>query len=304
MLTHTTARDLAATLDAWRARGLRWAFVPTMGALHEGHLTLVRRARAAHGRVVVSVFVNPTQFDRADDLARYPRQPARDAELLRGAGADVLYLPGVADVYPDGTAATRTPDLAGLDARYEGASRPGHFDGVVQVVRRLVEVVRPAAMFMGQKDAQQVAVLRRAAAQEFWPVEIVSVPIVREPSGLAMSSRNGQLSPAGFAKAAILYACLAEAATAYASGGLPRDLEAAATARLAAAGLRPEYFDAVDARDFTRLPNVAAPEQCAEAEPLLVAVAWCDGVRLIDNYAIGVPSRAESETPPHAAANL
>ena len=304
MLIARTTKDLTSTLTAWRQAGHEWAFVPTMGALHEGHLSLVRQAQQHTGRVVVSVFVNPTQFDRDDDLARYPRQPERDAEMLRSRGVDLLFLPSVEEIYPAGTRERRRPDLAGLDTRYEGAARPGHFDGVVQVVRRLVELVQPRVMLMGQKDAQQVAVLRRAAAQEFWPVEIVAAKIVREPSGLAMSSRNGQLSKTGFAKAAIINECLNEAEAAWLAGQTPRKIEVAAQARLTASGLRPEYFDFIHADTFVQLPDLARQHQNGEVKPLIVVVAWLEGVRLIDNRPLDLPLRAESETSPNVAANL
>ena len=277
-----TAPELTALTARWRREGLAWAFVPTMGALHDGHLALCRAAARDYPRVLASVFVNPTQFDRADDLARYPRQPAHDAEVLRAAGVHALFLPEVGEVYPDGPASRRpTPDLAGLDARYEGALRPGHFAGVVQVVRRLVELVRPAAVFMGQKDAQQVAVLRRAAAQEFWPVEIVTVPIVREASGLAMSSRNRRLSPAGLAAAATINACLDAAERGWGAGTPPADLQAAAKTRLRAAGLAPEYFDFVHADTFEPL-GVGEP-LAPGGGALIVVAARVEGVRLIDN---------------------
>ena len=282
MITAETVDQLRRTLDSWRAEGRTWAFVPTMGALHDGHLALVREALAAADKVVVSVFVNPTQFDRAEDLELYPRQPEADAALLAGVGADLLFLPSVSEVYPDGPGRPRRADLAGLDTRYEGAARPGHFDGVVQVVRRLVDLVRPALMFMGQKDAQQVAIIRRAAQQEFWQTKVVTVPIVREASGLAMSSRNGRLSEAGFAKASLINECLEEAAASYHNSGLPRDIEQAALRRLSQAGFKPEYFDFIYARDFRQLPNLPQVQQ-AEVDAMIVVVAWIEGVRLIDN---------------------
>ncbi len=279
MQTAQTLAQLDAVLNEWRQQGMSWAFVPTMGALHEGHLTLVRAALAAYPRVVVSIFVNPTQFDRAADLERYPRQPQQDAEMLRAVGTHALFLPTVEVMYPNGTEPERLPDLAGLDQVYEGLARPGHFDGVVQVVRKLVQAVRPEAMFMGQKDAQQVAVLRRAALQEFWPVKILAVPIVREASGLAMSSRNGQLSPVGFAKAATINACLNEAQQRWQQGHPVRAIEASAKTQLSEAGLETEYFDFVDPETFEQLPDDANNSNAA----LIVTVAWIDGVRLIDN---------------------
>lgn len=278
----TTRPALADLLAAWRAAGHAWAFVPTMGALHAGHLALCRAAAAAYPRVIASVFVNPTQFDRPDDLARYPRQPERDAEALAEAGVHALFLPPVREVYPPDEEVTRAlPDLGGLDARYEGAARPGHFAGVVQVVRRLVHLVRPAAMFMGQKDAQQVAVLRRAAARESWPLDIVTVPTVREPSGLAMSSRNAQLSPAARDRAAAINAALEAAALAWDRGATADAIAASAKTRLTAAGLDPEYVDIVRADTFEGAGDVGKAD--VEHAVLIVVVAWLEGVRLIDN---------------------
>ena len=280
-----TRDQLHAFIEEWRRDERSYAFVPTMGALHDGHLTLVRRALEDFPRVVVSIFVNPTQFDREEDLARYPRQPEQDAAVLRGAGAHVLFMPCVDEIYPAGLEAHRQPELEGLDKVFEGAMRPGHFEGVVQVVRRLVQLVSPQAMYMGQKDAQQVAVLQRARAQEFWPLHIVSVPIVRETSGLAMSSRNGRLSTKGFAKAALIHACLRESACRWRHGEPISELEACAKTRLTFAGFRPEYFAFVDPRDFTPLPDLPHKERPTQTG-LIVVVAWIEGVRLIDNYGV------------------
>ena len=285
----TTQEQLSQITRKWAEENLPWAFVPTMGALHDGHLTLVRTAQKSYPKVAVSVFVNPTQFDRADDLERYPRQPEKDAALLADAGADLLFLPDVEVIYPSGTQLSRKAELFGLDQRFEGAARPGHFDGVVQVVRRLVQMVAPAAMFMGQKDAQQLAVLRRAAAQEFWPLDIVAVPTVREPSGLAMSSRNGLLSKEAFARAAVISQVLAKAAEKWHAGILPRKIEAEAETALLDAGLKSEYFSVVDAVTFTSLPDVPVAEQQG-VEPLLLVVAWLEGVRLIDNWPLPLPA--------------
>ena len=281
-----TEADLRRLLEPWRAAQTPWAFVPTMGALHEGHLTLCRRAAADFPRVIASVFVNPTQFDRAEDLARYPRQPEADAEALRTADVDALFLPSESVVYPRGRVDDRgLPDLGGLDRRYEGGHRPGHFAGVVQVVRRLLALVQPAAMYMGEKDAQQLAVLRRAAEAEGWPVEIVGVPIVREASGLAMSSRNGRLDAATRQTAAGLYAELSTAAAAWRQGADVRHVVAAAKTRLADLGFAVEYFDLVDPARFEGLaPETRRTHSGPEA--LIVAAAWLGGVRLIDNLPV------------------
>lgn len=281
-----TEAELRRLLDRWRAASMPWAFVPTMGALHEGHLTLCRRAAADYPRVIASVFVNPTQFDRAEDLERYPRQPEADAEALRAAEVDALLLPSEAVIYPHGRAHdSGLPDLGGLDRRYEGGHRPGHFAGVVQVVRRLLALVGPAAMYMGEKDAQQLAVLRRAARAEGWPVEIVGVPIVREDSGLAMSSRNGRLYPAMRDTAAGLYAELSAAAAAWRQGAEVGHITAAAKTHLAELGFAVEYFDFVDPARFEALaPGTRRTH--AGPEALIVAAAWLGGVRLIDNLRV------------------
>lgn len=292
MDTAQTVAALHASLRAFAPANLRFrqnhqdvAFVPTMGALHEGHLALVRHARRLAPRVVASVFVNPTQFDRADDLAAYPRQAARDAELLRGASADLLFLPSAEVIYPPDYVRPPTPDLAGLDARFEGARRPGHFDGVVEVVRRLVALMRPRYMVMGRKDAQQLAVLRRAAALEAWPVEIVGVETVRAESGLALSSRNARLSPAGLAAAPHLHTALRRAAEGFVGGEDPASAAAAARGVLAKAGLEPEYVEVVRAADFLPVGEAsAAGEDVTEA--LVIGAAWLEGVRLIDNVPV------------------
>ena len=283
LLAFRQNRRDAPSARAARASDIRprIAFVPTMGALHDGHLALVAHARTLAGpggAVVASVFVNPTQFDRADDLAAYPRHHDRDAALLRDAGADVLFLPSEAVIYPADYKRSPTPDLLGLDTRFEGARRPGHFDGVVEVVRRLVHVVRPDVMVMGRKDAQQLAILRRAAEVEAWPVDIVGHDTVRAGSGLALSSRNARLSEAGLAVAPTLHAALVETARAVGEGADPDEAAAASRRVLAKAGLEVEYLEVVRARDFVPVETCAPGE-----EVLVVAAAWLEGVRLIDN---------------------
>jgi pantoate--beta-alanine ligase len=188
------------------------SFVPTMGALHEGHLSLVRAAKKAGGTVVVSIFVNPTQFNDPADLKNYPRTPERDLALLEAEGVDVVFMPPVGEVYPEPD--TRRWDFGELDRVMEGATRPGHFNGVAQVVSRLFDLVRPARAYFGQKDLQQVAVIREmvrqgAAKGEPWAgVEIVECPTVREADGLALSSRNALLSPEHRAAAPDIYRAL------------------------------------------------------------------------------------------------
>ena len=288
MKTATTVAQLSDALGEWVAAGEPYAFVPTMGALHAGHVALVRHAQQAYRHVVVSIFVNPTQFDRAADLERYPRREAADAALLEEAGVGVLFLPSADVVYPAHYVTPPQPGLGGLDLRYEGAMRPGHFAGVIQVVRRLVQLVRPAAMFLGQKDAQQVAVLRRAAAEESWNLDIVTVPTVREPSGLAMSSRNRQLSPQGLSRASTLHAVLRDAARALRGGTPPSVVSLSAKRALSDAGMDPEYLDCVDPESLTPVGDDAASIATGPGV-LLVAAAWIEGVRLIDNLRVGGP---------------
>lgn len=287
-MEHVNAGDvLRARLHEHRAAGRRVAFVPTMGALHEGHLALVRRASAHAGVVVVSLFVNPTQFDSADDLAAYPRDTAADLAALARLGPatpDLVFLPEAAEVYPPG-AATRVQVL-GLTDGLCGASRPGHFDGVATVVTTLLNLVRPDVAVFGRKDFQQLQVVRRLVRDLALGVEVVAAPTVREPrDGLALSSRNRRLSPAGRAAAAAIPAALRAAVVAgrRPGGPIPGAVHAAVLATLRAQhGLEIDYVAVVDP---DTLQPVADDRRRAD---LLVAVAVRIGaVRLIDNVEIG-----------------
>jgi pantoate--beta-alanine ligase len=179
---------LAAEIQKIRATGKKIGFVPTMGALHEGHLSLVRISREQNDITVASIFVNPTQFNDRNDLKRYPRMPEKDQAMLRSAGCDLIFMPDEKEVYPEPD--TRTFDFGGLDREMEGKQRPGHFNGVAQVVTRLFDMVKPDKAYFGLKDFQQLAIVRKITADLNYPVEIISCPIVRECDGLAMSSRN------------------------------------------------------------------------------------------------------------------
>jgi pantoate--beta-alanine ligase len=192
-----------------RDRGTRVGLVPTMGALHEGHASLIRTARAENGYVVVSIFVNPAQFGPTEDFTKYPRPVDKDLALCRREGVDVVFTPAPEEMYPAGFATT--VQVAGLSEKMCGAFRPGHFDGVCTVVAKLLAIVQPDAAYFGEKDAQQLAIVRRMAADLNLPVEIRGCPLVREPDGLAMSSRNAYLSPADRRRALVLSAALAEA---------------------------------------------------------------------------------------------
>ncbi|HEY6049946.1 MAG TPA: pantoate--beta-alanine ligase, partial [Thermoanaerobaculia bacterium] len=249
-----TVQDVAQLRDrvaAARARKLRVGFVPTMGALHEGHLSLVRRARAECGFVVVSIFVNPLQFAPGEDFARYPRRPEEDANLLAKAGADLLYAPDPGTFYPPGF--STSVEVAGVTEGGEGAARPGHFRGVATVVARLFHQVAPETAYFGRKDLQQVAVIRRMVRDLDFPVAIAVLPTVREADGLAMSSRNAYLSPGDRLLAAALPRALFDARDRAASGATdPRALEEETGAELERAGLAVDYVEAVDSETMAR----------------------------------------------------
>lgn len=271
----TVAEVRAAVRDA-RARGASVGLVPTMGALHEGHLSLIRRARAENDLVVMSLFVNPTQFGPNEDLAAYPRDEARDAELAREAGADLLFAPPVSEVYPDGF--STTIHVAGVTEVLDGAHRgASHFDGVATVVTKLFQMVAPDAAYFGQKDAQQVLVIQRLVRDLDMPVRIVPCPIVREPDGLAMSSRNVYLDPAARARATALNRALVAAEAAVAAGRTGAgDVVGAARAVLADAGISPEYLELRSPDDLSELSRVDGPS-------LLAVAARVGTARLIDN---------------------
>jgi pantoate--beta-alanine ligase len=190
----TERLPLIALAERLKREGREIGFVPTMGALHEGHLSLVRRCRQENGVAVASVFVNPTQFNDEEDLRRYPRTPERDFELLEGCGCDYVFAPGVSEVYPE--VDTRVFSFGYAEEVMEGARRPGHFNGVAQVVSKFFDMIGPRRAYFGQKDFQQVAIIRQLVERSGYDVEIVTCPIVREPDGLAMSSRNMLLPPA------------------------------------------------------------------------------------------------------------
>jgi pantoate--beta-alanine ligase len=269
--------ELQASLSAERAAGRTVGLVPTMGYLHDGHVSLLRAARAECDVVVMSLFVNPTQFGPGEDLDRYPRDERRDAELAAGAGVDLIYAPPVEQVYPDGFATT--VEVGGLSEVLCGdpARRgPGHFRGVATVVAKLLNTVRPDVAYFGRKDAQQVAVIRRMVRDLDIPVRIEALPIVREPDGLAMSSRNAYLGPGDRARATALSRALREVERVAGEDTLAAALEAGHRV-LAEAGIEPEYLEARD-------PHSLQPVTDLSQGPALVAVAAQIGpARLIDN---------------------
>jgi pantoate--beta-alanine ligase len=273
--------ELRAALEEPHRQGQTIGLVPTMGFLHEGHLSLLRAARAGCDVVVMSLFVNPTQFGPGEDLDRNPRPAARDHKHAGEAGVDLVYAPAVEEVYPDGFASTvevggpLTEVLDGDPAR----RGPDHFRGVTTVVAKLFNAVGPDVAYFGQKDAQQALVIRRMARDLDFPVRIEVLPTVREPDGLAMSSRNAYLGPADRERATALSRALAAAEREAAAGSLAAGLEAARR-ELASAGIEPEYLEA---RDAEQLEPVA---ECNGRPVLIALAARVGGARLIDNVLI------------------
>ena len=279
MRTVSTVAELRAELTPSRRRGETIGLVPTMGALHDGHLSLVRAARSQCDVVVVSLFVNPAQFNEAADLVAYPRNPAGDAELLAAEGTDLLFAPSVEEVYPTGFATTVS--VGALTERLEGASRGrAHFDGVTTVVSKLFNMVGPDVAYFGQKDAQQTLVIRRMVRDLNLPLTIDVRPTVRDPDGLALSSRNALLSPADRERATSLSRALAVMAEAAQAG--ERDGErllASARDELLGSGVTPEYLELVD-------PDTLEPVTAIRGETLAVIAARLGSTRLIDNIVI------------------
>lgn len=276
MRTVRTVAELREALAPARREGLTIGLVPTMGALHEGHLSLLRRARERCDVVVVSLFVNPSQFNERSDLERYPRDERRDAGLAASAGADVLFAPSVEEVYPAGFATT--VEVLGLTERLEGAARGAeHFRGVATVVTKLLCMALPDVAYFGQKDAQQVVVIRRLASDLNLPVAIEALPTVREPDGLAMSSRNALLSDEERARALALPAALDAARTLAGEGERSAQalLEAARAAMLPF-DVEPEYVALVE-------PDTLEPIATLSGDALLALAARVGAVRLIDN---------------------
>ena len=274
-----TASEMRNAARALRGAGKRLGFVPTMGALHEGHLSLVRAAHASCDAVAASIFVNPAQFGPNEDLAKYPRSFERDRALLEKAGVQLLFAPTVEEMYPPGSVTWVA--VEGLSEKLDGKSRPGHFRGVTTVVAKLFHIVEPAAAFFGQKDAAQVAILRRMVRDLHLPVEIVVCPIVREPDGLAMSSRNAYLSEEQRRQALVLYRSLQRVKRLVDEG--ERDagkLVAAGRKVLAEEGaVRLDYFEVVDPDTLDAIADISPGA-------LVAVAAYVGTTRLIDNLVL------------------
>ncbi len=277
-----TVSDLRAHVRGWRARGERVALVPTMGALHEGHLSLVAEGRARADRVVATIFVNPMQFGANEDLDRYPRREAADAALLTGAGCDLLFAPTVDAMYPAGFATTVS--VTGVTEGLCGAARPGHFDGVATVVSKLLNQAQADIAIFGEKDYQQLLTIRRMARDLDIPTEILGAPVMREADGLAMSSRNAYLSPEARATAAALPKLLTDAVTRIESGASVAIVLDETARAIVDAG-----FDSVDYLDLRAADDLALLGAAERPGRLLVA-ARLGTTRLIDNMAVNAVS--------------
>jgi pantoate--beta-alanine ligase len=282
----STIAKVRAACGAARASGHRLGLVPTMGALHEGHLSLVRAAKAQCDTVVVSIFVNPKQFSPTEDLSKYPRQLDRDRELLEKEGVDILFAPDVEEIYPpdrasDGEALDRDSTwvwVEGLSERLDGRSRPGHFRGVTTIVAKLFHILEPDAAFFGQKDAAQLAIIRRMVRDLNFPIEIVAGPIVREPDGLAMSSRNVYLNREEHARALVLRRALEEVESKFKDGerNAARLISAAKEVFAAQPDVVVDNCEIVD-------PYTLKPVEQVLRQTLVAVAAYVGTTRLIDN---------------------
>ncbi len=282
MRTVTSVEELRSLVREARQRGDRIGFVPTMGALHEGHASLLRAARERTGCVVASIFVNPTQFGPSEDFSRYPRPLDADQRLCQAEKVDLLFLPSVETMYPPGHATAVR--VSGLDHILEGAVRPGHFQGVATVVAMLFNQVQPDLAFFGQKDAQQAAVLRRLTRDLHFPIEIIICPTVREADGLACSSRNVYLSPSQRAQATVLYRSLELARRMIREGQRQAALLRQEMGRLihSAPEAKIDYVEIVD-------PLSMEPLQALQGQVLIVLAVRFGSTRLIDNDLVEVP---------------
>jgi len=277
-----TVADLRAQAAAWKAAGERVALIPTMGALHEGHLSLIQLAQTLAPRTVASVFVNPKQFAPHEDFDSYPRGEARDAELLASVGCDLLFAPDVAEMYAPGF--STTINLTGVSEPLEGAARPQFFGGVATVVTKLLIQSQADVAVFGEKDYQQLQVIKRVVRDLDLPVEIVGAPTARAEDGLALSSRNAYLTPEERAAAVALPNAIKAAAQAVTAGGRIDDAEEAAKTAILAAGFRQvDYVDIREAGDLSRL----GPGPIGDAKGRILVAAWLGKTRLIDNMAVG-----------------
>ncbi len=269
---------MQALVRDWHAAGQTVGIVPTMGALHRGHTALVQAAKRGADRVIVTIFVNPKQFNNPDDLRKYPRTEGADAAMLTTVGVDAIFIPTPDEVYPPGFSTTIT--VGGVSLPLEGERRPGHFEGVATVVAKLFGMTHADAAWFGQKDWQQLAVIRRMVADLNLSVDVIGIETVRDPDGLALSSRNARLTPQGRSVAPALVAALARAAEQIRAGTPPATAIAHASQDLMAAGFTSvEYIE-------LRAADMLDPVTTLDRPARLFAAAWIDGIRLIDNIPV------------------
>jgi pantoate--beta-alanine ligase len=276
--THTTT--ISAWLESQRKSGKTIGFVPTMGALHDGHLSLVRASKKKNDITVCSLFVNPSQFNDSEDLQKYPRNHDVDMAMLIDAGCEVTFLPSVMEVYPPGLNTKVNLELGDLERRLEGVFRPGHFDGMLEVVHRMLQITHPHRLYMGQKDYQQQAIVRHMIEKLNVDVELVVCPIMREADGLAMSSRNTRLTPAHRAIAPLINQTIKTIASNTENRSIAESKEWGLK-QLSDAGLKPEYIDVCDGKTLKSLANWDDSDQI-----VVLAAAWAGNIRLIDNVVV------------------
>ena len=280
MDTVTTIAAVRERVQAWRRAGLRVAFVPTMGNLHPGHVSLIEAARRHGERFIASIFVNPMQFGPNEDIAHYPRTPREDERMLAGAGCSVMFMPDVAEIYPNGSERATRVEVPGVSRILEGEFRPGHMEGVSTVVAKLFHIVEPDVAVFGEKDFQQLTVIRRMVADLCMPVKIIGAPTVRDRDGLAMSSRNQYLSTEERALAPSIYRALEAAAQRLRAGDVDfASIERAGFQALEHAGFRPDYFSVRNASDL-------CPATPAARELVILTAARIGKARLIDNVQV------------------
>ena len=280
MDTVTTIAAVREHVQAWRREGLRVAFIPTMGNLHAGHVSLIEAARRHGERFVASIFVNPMQFGQNEDFAHYPRTPTDDERMLAGAGCSLMFIPDVAEIYPKGFERATRIEVPGLSRILDGEFRPGHFEGVSTIVATLFHIVEPHVAIFGEKDFQQLAIIRRMVADLCMPVEIVGAPTVRDDDGLAMSSRNQYLTAAERALAPQIYIALEAAAKRLRAGDVDfASIERAGFHELESTGFRPDYFCIRKAEDL----SLATPHT---RELVILTAARIGKARLIDNVQV------------------
>ncbi|MFZ7114476.1 MAG: pantoate--beta-alanine ligase [Bacteroidota bacterium] len=281
MLTFTKTQEIVRFLAKQRDNGLKLGFVPTMGALHEGHISLVELAKRENDLVIVSIFVNPTQFNNPEDLKNYPRTPEDDHRKLIEAGADLLFEPSVDEIYTHGLKEGTEIDLGNLEHVLDGAHRPGHFKGVVQVVSRLFEIVQPHKAYFGEKDYQQLAVIRKMTRALGYPIEIIGCETKREKSGLAMSSRNLRLTDEERETATVIYKAMKYVRDNHKKLGASEALKNAIDMINSHPPMKVEYLEMADALD---LQPVVDPDNNRKVR--IFAAVFCGKVRLIDNMEI------------------